>query len=509
MSEKLIPAAQYVRMSTENQKYSTANQAAAIAEYARDHGYEIVATFSDPGISGLDLKHRPGLKAMLEAVVKGGQPFETILVLDVSRWGRFQDIDESAYYEFLCRKSGIQIQYCGEPFTNDRTAYSNLVKSIKRTMAAEYSRELGVKVLRGQSRLAGLGFKQGGSPAIGLRRVLIDQDGHPKQPLAKGERKCIMTDRVILVPGPAGEQRFVRSIFTSFLQGRSIYSIARELRKYRRYGRRWTGNSVWKLLQNQQYVGTYVYNRTSTTLKTKLIAKSPDQWICKPGALQPIVSADVFAAAQQRFLNFTVRLTDDEMLRRLRRLFEKEGYLSSRLINASRDVPSLTSYRTRFGTMSAVLRLIGCSPIDRGGTVSRKRMLAVLRKESWTALKANLQENGLHLRTASLYPYKIHVSGVPVFNFVLAHPLPNAREKNGPAWQVRPPQPMPIHRSVVAMLSFDRKRILEYLICPALRKTPARAVEINLPLLARISLARFSSPAGFFNALKGIGYVGS
>jgi hypothetical protein len=34
-----------------------------------------------------------------------------ILVLDVSRWGRFQDIDESAYYEFLCRRAGMQVGF--------------------------------------------------------------------------------------------------------------------------------------------------------------------------------------------------------------------------------------------------------------------------------------------------------------------------------------------------------------------------------------------------------------
>jgi hypothetical protein len=38
----LIRAAQYVRMSTEHQKYSTENQADAIAHYAAARGFEIV-----------------------------------------------------------------------------------------------------------------------------------------------------------------------------------------------------------------------------------------------------------------------------------------------------------------------------------------------------------------------------------------------------------------------------------------------------------------------------------
>ena len=65
---------------------------------------------------------------------------------DVSRWGRFQDADESAYYEFVLKKAGVHVHYCAEPFTNDGSLASVLLKAIKRTMAGEFSREPGVKV---------------------------------------------------------------------------------------------------------------------------------------------------------------------------------------------------------------------------------------------------------------------------------------------------------------------------------------------------------------------------
>ncbi len=38
-----IRAAQYLRMSSDNQRYSTENQQNAIAEYAQQHGYNIVS----------------------------------------------------------------------------------------------------------------------------------------------------------------------------------------------------------------------------------------------------------------------------------------------------------------------------------------------------------------------------------------------------------------------------------------------------------------------------------
>src|SRR5689334_15572248 len=86
-------AAQYVRMSTDYQRYSIENQAAVIAAYAQLHGLEIVRTYRDAGESGLKLKNRAGLIQLLDDVQSGWADFHHILVYDVSRWGRFQDTD--------------------------------------------------------------------------------------------------------------------------------------------------------------------------------------------------------------------------------------------------------------------------------------------------------------------------------------------------------------------------------------------------------------------------------
>src|SRR5689334_24537625 len=107
-----IRAAQYVRMSTEHQQYSTENQADVIREYAAKRGLEIVRTFADAGKSGLRLDGRDALKQLIDTVLAGHADFHTILVYDVSRWGRFQDADESAYYEYICKRAGITVQYC-------------------------------------------------------------------------------------------------------------------------------------------------------------------------------------------------------------------------------------------------------------------------------------------------------------------------------------------------------------------------------------------------------------
>src|SRR6266496_5970307 len=173
-SQKTFRAAQYGRMSTDYQRYSIENQAAVIAAYAQLHDLSIIRTYRDEGESGLKLKNRAGLAQLLNDVSSDQADFEYILVYDVSRWGRFQDVDESAHYEFICRQAGIKVAYCAEQFDNDGSLLSSIVKNIKRVMAAEYSRELSVKVHAGQSPIAGLGYPVVGPLTFGLRSELVD-----------------------------------------------------------------------------------------------------------------------------------------------------------------------------------------------------------------------------------------------------------------------------------------------------------------------------------------------
>src|ERR1039458_3351110 len=166
----VIRAAAYVRMSTEHQQYSTSNQMDAIREYAARRNMEIVIIYSDEGKSGLNIQGRDSLARMLADVQSKQADYKCILVYDISRWGRFQDADESAHYEYSCRSAGIAVHYCAEQFENDGTPSSTIIKTVKRAMAGEYSRELSSKVFQGACRLIQLGFKQGGTAGFGLRR---------------------------------------------------------------------------------------------------------------------------------------------------------------------------------------------------------------------------------------------------------------------------------------------------------------------------------------------------
>jgi DNA invertase Pin-like site-specific DNA recombinase len=121
-------AAQYVRMSTEHQKYSTENQSEAIQNYAARRGIEIVRTYADEGKSGLSLGGREALKRLIDDVQAKRTDFTTILVYDVSRWGRFQDADESAYYEYICKRSVLAFNIAP---SSSKTTGARSLRSLK------------------------------------------------------------------------------------------------------------------------------------------------------------------------------------------------------------------------------------------------------------------------------------------------------------------------------------------------------------------------------------------
>ena len=340
-------AAQYVRMSTDHQQYSIENQAVVIGAYAQARNLTIVRTYRDEGESGLKLRNRAGLIQLLGDVQSNCADFDYILVYDVSRWGRFQDIDESAHYEFICRQAGIKVEYCAEEFENDGSMLSSIVKNLKRVMAAEYSRELSTKVHAGQSRIVRLGFRHGGPLGYGLRRELFDGNQNSKGLLNKGELKCLRTDRVRIREGEPDEIAVVRWIFQQCLKRTPDAKIARTLNQRKiptGTGRPWSGRFVAHILQNENYIGNIVYNRQSHKLGTRKISNSPAAWVRAEGCFAPIVDPDVFERVQRILRTRRIEIDEDEMLSRLRRASHKKGRLSQTVINGTSGLPHVDTF---------------------------------------------------------------------------------------------------------------------------------------------------------------------
>ncbi|MEF3062289.1 recombinase family protein [Ralstonia solanacearum] len=362
----LLRAAEYVRMSTEHQQYSTENQADRIREYAQRRGIQIVRTYADEGKSGLRIDGRQALQQLIKDVETGTADFQIILVFDVSRWGRFQDADESAYYEYICRRAGIQVVYCAEQFENDGSPVSTIVKGVKRAMAGEYSRELSAKVFAGQCRLIELGYRQGGPAGYGLQRILIDQSGAVKTGLARGEHKSLQTDRVILMAGPDEEVSIVNQIYRWFvnddLPETEIASQLNSCGIHTDLGRDWTRATVRQVLTNEKYIGNNVYNRTSFKLKKHRVTNGPEMWVRKNGAYEAIVPPELFYTAQGIFRARARRFSDEELLEKLRNLYRNRGFLSGLIIDETEGMPSAAAYIHRFGSLLRAYQAVGFAP---------------------------------------------------------------------------------------------------------------------------------------------------
>lgn len=355
----------YARMSTEHQQYSTENQCDVIREYAAKNNMDVVHTYTDDGKSGLQINGRDSLKQLIDDVNCPGRDFAAILVYDVSRWGRFQDADESAYYEYICRRAGVDVHYCAEQFSNDGSPVSTIVKGVKRAMAGEYSRELSAKVFKGQCRLIQLGYRQGGTAGYGLRRVLVDQSGAVKGVLAMGEHKSIQTDRVILQPGPPDETDNVRWMYLQFVvEGKSEREIADELNSrgiLTDWGRPWRRETVHEVLTNEKYVGNNVYNRISFKLKKKRVRNTADMLVRADGAFEPIVDTDLFARAQQIIAERSRKFSDDELIGWLKGVYGERGRLSALIIDEY-DGPSSSVFKSRFGSLVRAYQMVGYIP---------------------------------------------------------------------------------------------------------------------------------------------------
>jgi hypothetical protein len=211
-----------------------------------------------------------------------------------------------------------------------------------------------------------MGYKQGGTAGFGLRRMLIDQNGQHKAALKMGEHKSLQTDRVVLIPGPDEEVKTVLWIYQAFIgEGKSESEIAKLLNErgvVADFGRAWNRATVHQVLTNEKYIGNNVYHRTSFKLKLKHVVNPKERWIRADGIFEGIVEPSLFHTAQGIILARSRKLTDEEMLERLRGVLGQHGRICGMLIDEAEGLPSSAAFRGRFGSLVGAYRLIGYDP---------------------------------------------------------------------------------------------------------------------------------------------------
>ena len=293
--------------------------------------------------------------------------------------------------------------YCAEQFANDATPLSQLLKSIKRSMAAEYSRELSEKVFEAQYRLASLGFKQGGAPTYGLRRIAVSSDGGTEILLGRGERKPHKTDRVRLGPGDQAELAIIDRIFDLYTrEGSTIRAIARLLNAdgVPCCGGVWTDFRVAGVLANAQYRGLLLYNRRCSRLQSSVTRNPPAERARKEGALTAIVSPDMGDKADRIR---RMRNGDDAaaVLDVILAVYNQFGKVSQALLATEPGMPGRRRLARMFGSVSSAYEQAGVPVFRCRPTLLPAAFQTSLRR----ALVEHVQEMALRAgAVASLIP---------------------------------------------------------------------------------------------------------
>ncbi len=352
--------AYYRHSAQDRQENSIAIQQDQVRPWAESRSGEIIHECMDPGKSGLTAEGRPGFQDLMENWVKKRNDFKYILCLDVSRWGRFQDLDLSAQYSAECRKYGKEVIYTKIGMPREDDPLYPVYIQFERLRAAEYSRELSDKVFRGCVKIAQQGYWAGGKPRYGFRRLLLNEARQPVQILQPGERKSIQNQRVTLAPGDEREVAVIRRLFHEFAEERRHeHAVAEGLNRdgiLSPGGGAWDAAKVRDILTDERYAGTMIYNRTTQKLKTPTRRNPKDQWIRTPESFEPLIEPSVFAKTQQIFAERARFYTPEYMLEKLDSLFKMHGLVRSSLVRSAADMPSPSTYLKHFGSMDVAFQ---------------------------------------------------------------------------------------------------------------------------------------------------------
>ncbi|MCX6996613.1 MAG: recombinase family protein [Kiritimatiellaeota bacterium] len=213
--------AYYRHSAQDRQENSVEIQQDQVRKFAEDNGIQIIEEFVDRGKTGLVTEGREAFQLMLRDYIQTAKyDFNYVLVLDVSRWGRYQNTDISAYYTGLCAMNGKHVIYTSIGFSSENDLMHALRINIERYQAANYSRELSTKVFKGCAKIASQGFRAGGMPPFAFHRLLLDEHRQPVQVLDPGQRKSIQNQRVTLTPGAPDQIAVIKRIFRAFVQNK-------------------------------------------------------------------------------------------------------------------------------------------------------------------------------------------------------------------------------------------------------------------------------------------------
>lgn len=431
-------AAQYLRASSSKQPLSLQEQKLAIARYAHEHRIDVVATYADDARTGITLAGRDAMQQLLKDVMEADRRFDLVLVLDVSRWGRFQDLDEAAYHEYHCRKNGVQVVYVGEAVPVSRTPFDSLFKQIRRAAAAEYSRDLASKSRAGQVHVINMGFAVGKMPCFGYRRESVSADGARVKTLEYWEGKPTPTDRVRWRLGPEQEILAVQRVFREYVAGVSLPQIAARANQAGLTSHKGAPVSVHMisaLLRSEVVTGRFSWGLRGHSSHARTdISRLPTP-ANNAGMVPRIVDEVLWQKAQAKLRKASARhvhhYTNERLVQLLRDALVRDPELSTRRFPIL-GLPSFAVYRQRFGGLRAAYAAAGrsadeCERLARRESVDSRGTSQALCRHVATQIAEQLPGTTFDGRSNRITVAQVSIRVLP------ARKLPAVRD---PHWDI-------------------------------------------------------------------------
>ncbi|MDB4906330.1 MAG: recombinase [Gemmatimonadetes bacterium] len=296
----------YTRVSTESQaatdRTSLPEQRRAITEHALRLGRVLVpeCIFEDPGASGATAEGRPAFMRMLaycEANPRTASTPGAVLVLNDSRFGRFDDPEEATHWRFVLKRMGWIVRFAEGDEIADGTA-RGVMRFIGSAQASEYRANLKRTASRASRATAEQGRWSTRAP-LGYRRLVTRHDG--SQRVLEAHQRKAEDEITRLTPGPIEEQELVRLVFETYAAGGiSLGMLVKQLRA-RWPAKKWSRATLHAMLKNPVYAGDVVWCRRLHRASTSPTptARPMSEWVMVRDAHPALVSRELYLQAQQ------------------------------------------------------------------------------------------------------------------------------------------------------------------------------------------------------------------
>ena len=269
-------AAIYARFSSHNQREESIDaQVRACTEYAKTKGFRVVEIYSDSAKSGTNTD-----REAFQRMIKDSEEhkFKYLLIHKIDRFAR--EKYDSVVYKRRLKINGVTVISVTENL--DGSPESLILEGLLESMAQYYSTNLAREVMKGMKESAYDCKHLGGTPPLGYD---VDPETH----------KYIINEE---------EARIVRIIFEKYAHDVGYNQLLSYLNRmgYRtKRGKQFGRNSLYSILQNEKYVGKYIFNRKQekgTSGKRNPTLKPKEEWIVIDNGVPAIVDQQTFDIVQ-------------------------------------------------------------------------------------------------------------------------------------------------------------------------------------------------------------------